>query len=248
MKNILIFTIFFILFILTGCSSKTTYNVSYNPNNPTKGFIPKDPIHYAKGQIVTVLGNNGKLSKTGYSFTGWTNAEGINYIEKSTFVMSTKNVILYAVWTPNNIAYNRNDIDLIFNTEKNLFDQYFSTVWTSFGFMLLIIGWLITSKEARTYFSEHTVPVIFSIIGILLILVVFYGVLLNISKESKVLYNTLNNNIPNEFLYKNIFYSYYNPMKGINTLYSAIPNIVLAVIIILFILNIRFYKRKKKNN
>jgi len=79
------------------------YSVSYNANGATSGTVPVDSNSYAAGATVTVLGNTGGLTKTGYTFAGWnTKADGTgtSYTAGSTFTMGSANVTLYARWNP----------------------------------------------------------------------------------------------------------------------------------------------------
>ena len=92
----------------------TTYTVFYNGNNNTGGSPPSDPTNYQQGQTVTVPGNTGNLTKTGYSFTGWNTApdgSGATYAQGQTFTMGASNVTLYALWTSTatyTVTYNGN--------------------------------------------------------------------------------------------------------------------------------------------
>jgi hypothetical protein len=77
------------------------YSVTYNGNGNTGGSIPVDPVAYASGQTVTVLGNTGNLSISGYVFDHWNTAAnglGTSYSAGNIFAMSTANVILYAIY------------------------------------------------------------------------------------------------------------------------------------------------------
>ncbi len=90
----------------------TTYTVTYNGNGSTGGSAPVDGNAYLSGAVVTVLGNTGSLTKTGYTFGGWNtaaNGSGTTYAGESTFTISS-NVTLYAVWTINTytVSFNSN--------------------------------------------------------------------------------------------------------------------------------------------
>jgi uncharacterized repeat protein (TIGR02543 family) len=81
----------------------TTYTVTYNGNISTSGNVPTDTSSpYIAGSTVTVLGNTGSLTKTGYTFANWNTAadgSGTSYSPSSTFPI-TSNTTLYAQWTP----------------------------------------------------------------------------------------------------------------------------------------------------
>ncbi|GAU80108.1 endo-1,4-beta-xylanase A precursor partial sequence [Fusibacter sp. 3D3] len=84
--------------------SPSTYTVTYNGNASTSGSVPVDSSAYQNGNIVTVLGNSGSLTKTNYTFAGWNTASdgtGTDYAPAATFAIGPNNVILYAKWTAN---------------------------------------------------------------------------------------------------------------------------------------------------
>ncbi len=95
-------------------TANPTYNVIYDDNWATGGSVPVDQNNYQQGQVVTVLGNNGNLTKTGYTFAGWNTADdgsGTTYAQSQTFTMGAANVTLYAKWTANptyTVTYNGN--------------------------------------------------------------------------------------------------------------------------------------------
>ena len=98
-----------------GSAGKCTlaYPVIYDGNSADGGSVPTDgsnPHDY--GTTVTVLGAD-SLTKTGYSFTGWSTAadgSGTDYSPSDTFSMPTANVTLYAQWQINAyaVAYDGN--------------------------------------------------------------------------------------------------------------------------------------------
>ncbi len=75
--------------------------VTYGGNGNTGGIPPFDTIDYPSNATVTVLGNTGGLTNSGYWFSGWNtsaNGSGANYSPGSTFVI-TSNTVLYAKWS-----------------------------------------------------------------------------------------------------------------------------------------------------
>lgn len=80
--------------------SAVVYSVTYNDNGATSGSAPTDATAYNNGATVTVLGNTGSLTKTGYIFGGWnTEADGTgtSYVAGNTFSISASTT-LYARW------------------------------------------------------------------------------------------------------------------------------------------------------
>ncbi|HEY9159618.1 MAG TPA: InlB B-repeat-containing protein [Desulfomonilia bacterium] len=85
-------------------TANPTYTVTYSGNGNTSGSVPVDTTGYESGANVTVPGNTGNLSRTGYTFTGWNtqaNGAGTSYTQGQIFTMGTSNVTLYAKWTAN---------------------------------------------------------------------------------------------------------------------------------------------------
>ena len=79
----------------------TTYTVTYNANSGT-GSVPTDATAYCYKAIVTVKGNTGPVSRSGYEFGGWntnTTGDGTNYTAGSGTFTITANTTLYAKWT-----------------------------------------------------------------------------------------------------------------------------------------------------
>jgi uncharacterized repeat protein (TIGR02543 family) len=77
------------------------YTVTYIGNGNVGGSVPVDANQYDTGASVTVLGNTGALTKTGYTFDGWNTAEngsGTSFVAGTgTFVISS-NTTLFAKW------------------------------------------------------------------------------------------------------------------------------------------------------
>ena len=79
-----------------------TYTVTYSVNGADEGSAPVDGSEYEEGETVTVKGNTGGLSRTGYSFMGWNtaaNGGGTSYSGGGTFTMEAANITLYAEWS-----------------------------------------------------------------------------------------------------------------------------------------------------
>ena len=78
--------------------------VTYSGNGNTGGSVPVDSNTYILGANITVLGNTGILTKSGYTFAGWNttaNGSGTSYNPGSTFSMGSSDITLYAKWTVN---------------------------------------------------------------------------------------------------------------------------------------------------
>ncbi len=83
------------------------YTVTYkNTTVNTTGTPPTDPTQYAAGATVTVMGNTGNLTWTGFTFLGWNTMDnggidggggGTFYAPAATFTINS-NVTLYGQW------------------------------------------------------------------------------------------------------------------------------------------------------
>jgi len=81
----------------------SNFTVTYNSNGSTSGSVPVDGSLYNSGETVVVLGNTGTLTRTGYTFSGWTtnsNGSGTVYNNPNEILMPSSNVTFYAKWTP----------------------------------------------------------------------------------------------------------------------------------------------------
>lgn len=84
--------------ILTESEEITYYNIIYNGNNHTSGYVPVDSNEYESNDEINIIGNYGNLIKTGYKFSGWTYGV-LNYFENNIIYIS-ENITLYAKWVP----------------------------------------------------------------------------------------------------------------------------------------------------
>src|SRR6266568_5586638 len=89
------------------------YAVTYSGNGNSGGSVPTDAGAYSSGATVTVLGNTGTLSKTGYTFAGWNtlaNGSGASYSAGVAFTIAG-NTTLYAQWTINSytVSFDNNN-------------------------------------------------------------------------------------------------------------------------------------------
>ena len=82
---------------------KDTYNVNYYGNGNTSGSAPTGTTGLKLNDEYTVLGNDGNLRKTGYTFNGWntqSDGKGTHYAPGAKITIKG-NVSLYAEWIPN---------------------------------------------------------------------------------------------------------------------------------------------------
>lgn len=86
---------------IVGCREyKTEYTVTYDGNGEDSGDEPVDIKTYEYKDQVTVLGNTGNLTKTGYTFRGWTDGTTF-YRAGDKLTMKADDVTLNAVWESN---------------------------------------------------------------------------------------------------------------------------------------------------
>lgn len=87
-------------------SALQTYTVMYDSNGADGGIVPTDSKQYKNQDTITVLGNTGNLMKAGYTFVGWNtkaDGKGVTYKIGQTIQMGKGNLILYALWSKNNV-------------------------------------------------------------------------------------------------------------------------------------------------
>ena len=82
-------------------SPMTLYNITYDGNGAESGLAPVDSGGYVTDDEVTVMDNEGGLSKTNFTFVGWNteaNGTGDDYSVGQKFNIGTANITLYAKW------------------------------------------------------------------------------------------------------------------------------------------------------
>jgi uncharacterized repeat protein (TIGR02543 family) len=95
-------------------TQRNVYSISYNGNGNTGGSVPVDNNEYEPGQKIIVKANAGKLTRNGFTFTGWnTRADGfgIQYAVDAEITVADSNIVLYAKWTQGTtyaVIYNGN--------------------------------------------------------------------------------------------------------------------------------------------
>ncbi|OPZ74096.1 MAG: hypothetical protein BWY82_00856 [Verrucomicrobia bacterium ADurb.Bin474] len=75
--------------------------ISYNGNGHLSGVVPVDNSTYSPDDPVSIAGNTGNLTRTGYAFGGWNtmaDGTGIQYLPGSVMLMPASSVVLYATW------------------------------------------------------------------------------------------------------------------------------------------------------
>ncbi len=85
-------------------SDNPTSRLTYDGNGATSGQVPSVPVDYEEGISVTVAGNSGNLTRTGYSFLGWSLNAGedeADYVGGSSLTILPADMTLYAIWTEN---------------------------------------------------------------------------------------------------------------------------------------------------
>ena len=84
--------------VITAAGEENVFRVTYTANGGS-GSVPTDATAYDPDDEVTVLGKN-TLSKTGYTFTGW--SDGTTFYEEGNKFNITSSKTLAAVWEPTN--------------------------------------------------------------------------------------------------------------------------------------------------
>ena len=151
----------------TLCGKYEWYTVTYDGNGNTGGSVPTDNTHYPLDGTgtITVLGNTGNLTRTGYIFAGWNtraDGSGTDYAPDAAFNV-TSFVTLYARWTP--ITYTVRFIKNHNYASGTMDDQSFTYAvaqpLTANGFTapagISFVGWSITPNGYVVYTDRQRV-------------------------------------------------------------------------------------------
>jgi hypothetical protein len=118
--------------------------VTYDRNGATGGAVPVDATVYAGGASVTVMGNVGALSYSGYNFGGWNtaaNGSGTAYSPGDVFTI-TVSLTLYAIWA--------STVSLITPTQLR---EHISTSLTDSALQTIIDG---EEQDIVSRYGSHT--------------------------------------------------------------------------------------------
>ena len=88
--------------------------IFYDGNGNTGGSVPTDATTYQSSASGTILGNTGPLTKSGYTFLGWTTNSantGQVYVSGNAYSLGLTSVTLYAKWSaiPYTVTYQSTD-------------------------------------------------------------------------------------------------------------------------------------------
>lgn len=137
------------------------YSITYYGNNSTGGTVPVDSTNYNIGGTVTIKGNDGALTRTGYSFVGWTIGQadtGTVYVLNSaqeTITVGSSSFSAYAKWSKDTyyITYDSQQGTSVLNSAYQIGDTVtLATGSTRTGYTFA--GWASTiggSSVGSTY-------------------------------------------------------------------------------------------------
>lgn len=127
MKKTVLLSVIILIAVLTCCEfgmkeladelTEASYTVTYDANGAdsvTENSVPRDLNEYKTGFLLTVLGNTGNLTKSGFYYSGWNtqkDGQGVTYTQGHIFSIGKSNVVLYAKWSNTpvyRILYNAN--------------------------------------------------------------------------------------------------------------------------------------------
>lgn len=74
--------------------------ITYSCDESVSGSVPADSKGYCEGDSVIILGNTSGLSRTGFTFLGWSDGTK-TYFAGDTFIIGTSNITFTAVWAQN---------------------------------------------------------------------------------------------------------------------------------------------------
>jgi uncharacterized repeat protein (TIGR02543 family) len=86
------------------------YSVTYSATTSDGGAVPTDSATYSITESVTLRGNTGSLTRSGYTFAGWTvaaNGSGTVLVSGDSYTVGSNNITFYAKWTavPYTVTY-----------------------------------------------------------------------------------------------------------------------------------------------
>ncbi|MBQ9481929.1 MAG: leucine-rich repeat protein, partial [Clostridia bacterium] len=143
----------------TGTKSLTVY--AYEVSFDAEGGSALDVQYYAEGDRIAVAGNT---TKYGYTFDSWYDAKGAasangKKLDLSVFTVS-KNVMLFAQWTPNKVAI---DLDVFdenasladSDVELTFGDYYTLPVPSNTDELKIFTGWYSDANAGGTRYTDE---------------------------------------------------------------------------------------------
>ncbi len=130
----------------------TKYGVTYaDGGKDGGGDAPTDSNGYDEDDKVTVLGNPNTMTKTGYTFRGWTYGDYF-YVEDNKFDMPDDNVTLTAVWD----SYSAGGSGTKYRIPvKSAYDDQGSSATPRYLWVTDDIGWLTWDEGANSISSDE---------------------------------------------------------------------------------------------
>lgn len=110
--------------------SAVNYSITYYGNSNTAGAVPTDSANYNIGGVITIKANSGALTRTGYSFIGWTIDQidtGNVYLPgtaRETITVGSASISAYARWSKDTyyITYDSQQGSSVLNTAYQIGD------------------------------------------------------------------------------------------------------------------------------
>lgn len=152
-NKILLFLMMVGIIIFSSSCEEPMFTILYNGNGNTGGSVPEFGITAKAGSTVTVSGNTGSLSRTGYHFSHWNtqaDGSGSTFEEDSPLVVPYWNPItLYAQWVPDQyiVTFNAQGGTSPETSRSVAYDHAFGTlpIPTKTGYRF--IGWYASAED-----------------------------------------------------------------------------------------------------
>jgi uncharacterized repeat protein (TIGR02543 family) len=78
-------------------TNSPVYTITYLLESATAGSVPVDPRNYLSGNLATIASNTGSLSRTGYTFNGWS-CNNVTKSEGASITIGSANVVCIPRW------------------------------------------------------------------------------------------------------------------------------------------------------
>jgi uncharacterized repeat protein (TIGR02543 family) len=78
-------------------TNSPVYTITYLLESATAGSVPVDPRNYLSGNIATIASNTGSLSRTGYTFNGWS-CNNVTKSEGASITIGSANIVCIPRW------------------------------------------------------------------------------------------------------------------------------------------------------
>lgn len=84
-------------------------------------------------------------------------------------------------------------LKLVIDASKSNYQIYLNNVWATLGFLILVVGWILTSKESRSFLFKHERLRKILIYALIALVVIHFAILIELYIKSGELIKTMQN-------------------------------------------------------